>query len=52
MTCSKCSAEVGCGCNLTNGLCKKCLREKTLEDKKLKEKQELIKKLTKNVSNN
>jgi hypothetical protein len=24
-TCKKCKASVGCGCNLTNGLCAACV---------------------------
>lgn len=52
MTCSKCGKEVGCGCNLTGGLCKTCLKEKKEEEKKAQNKQELIKKLTENVNSN
>lgn len=36
MECQNCHIHVGCGCQLTNGLCKKCI--------------ELLKESTKNVN--
>ena len=34
-TCSNCKANVGCGCQLTNGLCYYCNGQKKKEGKKI-----------------